>query len=186
MELLQQFQFLLAQIVDRPDEKISSFSLVTPATRELLPDPKQELPGTSRPPIFTLFSEQARRLPDQIAVLDPKESWTYRDLDRRTNQLANYLIDSGIKVGDKVAIYGHRSAPLVWAVMGVLKAGAAFVILDPAYPVSRLISCLQVAQPRAWLQITAAGPVPDRLDEFVETLSPCCRLDLPANESSLP
>ena len=184
VEMLQQFQFLLAQIVDRPDEKITRFSLVTPSSKQLLPHPKQALPATSRPPIHTLFSEQARRDPDQLAILDPKESWTYRELDYRSNQLANCLIASGVKVGNRVAIYGHRSAPLVWAVLGVLKAGAAFVILDPAYPVSRLISCLQVAEPRAWLQITAAGSVPNHLDEFLNTLSCCCRLELPASENN--
>ena len=153
VEMLRQFQFLLTQIVEHPDEKIGNYSLVTPAGKQLLPDPNQALPGTSRPPIHTLFSEQARRNPNQSAVLDSNESWTYGDLDRRTNQLANRLIAAGIQKGDTVAIYAHRSAPLVLAVMGVLKAGAAFVILDPAYPVARLISLLEVAKPRAWLQI---------------------------------
>ncbi|HZN09751.1 MAG TPA: amino acid adenylation domain-containing protein, partial [Pyrinomonadaceae bacterium] len=184
VEMLRQFQFLLTQIVERPDEKIGNYSLVTPTGKQLLPDPHQALPGTSRPPIHTLFSEQARRNPNHVAVLEPNESWTYGDLDCRTNQLANRLIVSGIQKGDTVAIYGHRSAPLVLAVMSVLKAGAAFVILDPAYPVARLISLLEVAKPRAWLQITAAGPLPNRLDEYVETLACCCRLELSAGASA--
>jgi amino acid adenylation domain-containing protein len=69
------------------------------------------------------------------------------------------------------------------AILGVLKAGAAFVILDPTYPASRLINCLEIAAPRAFLQIDKAGTLPDVLDQFVETLDCCCRLKLPASDN---
>ena len=183
VEMLEQFKSLLSQIVERPDEKISSFSLVTPEAQKFLPNPAQPFPARRREAIQTLFAEQARRRPDQTAIVDPRETWSYRDLDSRTNQLANYLRQSGICARDTVAIYGHRSAPLVCAILGVLKAGAAFVILDPSYPASRLINCLQIAAPRAWLQIEAAGPLPEVLDQFVSSLDYCCRLELPARDS---
>src|SRR5207253_10697069 len=134
--------------------------------------------------ITTLFSQQAQRQPDGTAIVDLHERWSYRDLDGRSNQLANYLREGGIRTQDIVAIYGHRSAPLVWAILGVLKAGAAFVILDPGYPASRLIDCLQIAAPRGWLEIEAAGPLPESLEQFVDTLGCCCRLELPARDSS--
>jgi amino acid adenylation domain-containing protein len=61
-----------------------------------------------------------------------------------------------------VAIYGHRSAPIVWAILGVMKAAATFVVMDPAYPAMRLIELIEVAQPSAWLHIDAAGePAPE-------------------------
>ena len=183
VEMLDQFKSLLSQIVERPDEKISSFSLVTPAAKTFLPDPTQPFPAQKREAIPTLFSRQARRRPEQIAVVDPHESWSYRDLDSRSNQIANYLRLGGIRAQDVVAIYGHRSAPLVCAILGVLKAGAAFVILDPAYPAPRLIHCLQIAAPRAWIQIEAAGPLPEPLDQFMDTLDCCCRLELTAQEN---
>src|SRR6185295_6840889 len=125
--------------------------------------------------IQKLFSEQARRRPHQPAVMDARESWSYQRLDERSNQLANFLRANGVEAENTVAIYGHRSAPLVLAILGVLKAGAAFVILDPSYPASRLIDCLQIAAPRGWLQLEAAGPLPETLDQFVDTLD-CCRL----------
>ena len=184
VEMLEQFKHLLSQIVEQPDEKISRLSLVTAGAQTFLPNPTQPFPSRRGEAIQTLFSQQARRLPEQLAVVDPHENWSYQDLDSRSNQLANYLLSSGIRAQDTVAIYGHRSAPLVWAILGVLKAGAAFVILDPAYPASRLINCLEIAAPRGWLQIKAAGPLPEVLDQFVEMLGCCCRLELPVRGSS--
>ena len=75
-------------------------------------------------------------------------TWSYAELDSWSNRLANQLIADGIKPQDVVAIYAHRSAALVWALLGLLKAGAAFMILDPAYPAARLLSYLRLARPR--------------------------------------
>ena len=131
-----------------------------------------------------MFSAQAQLRDDQIAVADSRESWSYQELDSRSNQLANYLRAAGIRTGDVVAIYGHRSLALVWAILAVLKAGAAFMILDPDYPVERLMSCLEIASPRGWLQLEAAGALPQLLDQFVETLAGC-RLELTTRAGSV-
>ena len=176
-QMAEQFNYLLTQIVQGPGEKISRFSLVTPRVQHLLPDPAQSLDAHREAPIHALFSEQAQLHPDKTAVADPQDSWSYQQLDSRSNQLANYLRAKGISSGDVVAIFGHRSAALVWAILAVLKAGAAFLILDPDYPVDRLISCLEIAAPRGWLQIEAAGALPEVLDRFVEALN-TCRLEL--------
>jgi len=183
-EMLNQFKHLLSQIAAQPDKQISRLSLVTPDAQKLLPDPTQPFPTQKREAIQTLFSEQARRRSDQPAIVDPRETWSYQDLDSRSNQLANYLRQGGIRPQDVVAIYGHRSAPLVWSILGVLKAGAAFVVLDPAYPASRLIKCLEIARPRGWLQIEAAGTLPEPLNRFVDALDCCCRLQLTARHQA--
>lgn len=183
-EMLEQFKLLLEQIVERPTKEIKCLSLVTTRAQTLLPNPAEPFNAQKSESIQKLFADQARRRPHQLAIVDPHESWTYQELDSRSNQLANYLRARGIEAHDTVAIYGHRSAPLIWAILGVLKAGAAFVILDPTYPASRLINCLQIAPPRGWLEIDAAGTLPDVLDQFVDTLGCCCRLKLPARESA--
>ena len=182
-EMIEQLKLLLSQIVAQPEERIGTFSLVTEGARTLLPDPAQTFPLNRWESIPALFSQQARRGPDRVAIVDADESWSYQEADARSNQLANSLRASGIVTGDVVAIYGHRSALLVWAILGVLKAGAAFVILDPAYPASRLIACLEIAPPRGWLEIAAAGPLPEDLDQFVDKLDCCCRLKLTARAS---
>jgi amino acid adenylation domain-containing protein len=178
--MMEQFTGLLSQIAAEPEKKIAEFSLLTEKTEPLLPNPRQPLPADWKGSVQKLFSEQAQRIPNHLALKDKQESWTYQELAARSNQLAHYLRASGIKHEDVVAIYGHRSASLVWAVMGVLKAGAAFLILDPAYPDSRLIQYLTVARPRGWLQLEAAGTLSAPLEEMVASLSCCCRLELPS------
>ncbi len=177
MEMLSQFHHLLIQVVENPDISIAALSLVTPKAKLLLPNPLKQLPLQSELPVLTSFKKQAQRVPQQVAVVDAFGSWTYSELNSRANQLANYLLANNLKSQDIVAIYGHRSATLVWAILGVLKAGAAFVILDPAYPASRLIDCLEIAPPRFMLQIPAAGELPTVLQEYVD-LSDSCRLEL--------
>src|SRR5262249_12504953 len=113
---------------------------------------------------------------DRIAVSDKRVAWTYSQLDQLSNRLARYLGAQGIKPQDTVAIYAHRSAELVLALLGILKAGAAFVILDPDYPASRLVDCLELAQPRGWIHIAAAGECPDTIKQFIDTLA--CRIEL--------
>ena len=144
-----------------------------------MPNPAQPLYSDWEGAVHERFSRQARRVPERPAVVDPDDTWSYAELEAQSNQLANYLRASGIQRQEIVAIYGHRSASLVWALLGVLKAGAAFLILDPAHPAARLIDCLRVAKPRGWLQIGAAGVLPDMLDQCVGTLSCRCRLELP-------
>jgi amino acid adenylation domain-containing protein len=178
VEMLEQFKQLLEQVVDQPDEKIGRFNLVTPAAKTCLPDPTQPLRSEWSESVPARFSAQAQQTPHQVAVADLKNQWSYQELETRSNQLANYFCQHEIKTQDVVAIYGHRSASLVWALLGVWKAGAAFLILDPAHPAMRLIECLRTAKPKAWLQIAAAGPLPEELEEFAKDLK--CRLKLPS------
>jgi amino acid adenylation domain-containing protein len=168
-EMLAQFRHLLEQTVANPDQRISLFSLVTPTASATLPDPTQPLSAQWQGAIHAQFSKRARQMPDQTAVIDTHEQWTYEELEHSSNQLANCLRAKGIESQDIVAIYGQRSAALIWAVLGVLKAGAAFLILDPAYPAARLIDYLEQATARGWIQIEAAGALPDRLEAFVAT-----------------
>jgi len=99
-----------------------------------LPNPWEELRTHGEVAVHVRFAEQARRFPERAAVVDERGTWTYRELEQRANQLANDLRAGGIRNQDIVAIDGARCASLVWAMLGVLKAGAAFVILDRSYP----------------------------------------------------
>jgi amino acid adenylation domain-containing protein len=184
-EMLAQLESILAEAVRDPDRRIAGFSLVTDRTEKCLPSPTQPLDSSWKGAVHTQFSLQAQTSPQREAVIDSSGAWSYKDLDSCSNQLANYLRHSGIEPHDIIAIYGHRSAPLVLAVLGILKAGAAFVILDPAYPATRLIDCLQAAKPRGWLHIEAAGPVPDVLEEFITSAPFRCRLQLPRDSAAI-
>ncbi|HKI02160.1 MAG TPA: amino acid adenylation domain-containing protein, partial [Thermoanaerobaculia bacterium] len=172
-EVLRQFEGLLGQAVADPERPLGGFSLVTPAAAALLPDPRAALSPAWEGAVHSLFARQARRVPDRVAVADPGESWTYAELEAQSNRLAHFLAAAGgVAKGDAVALYGHRSAALVWAVLGVLKAGAAFVILDPAYPAARQLQCLALVAPRALVRISAAGPLPEEVEQAVAEI-PC-------------
>ena len=177
-EMLRQLEHLLSQVVDRPDKKIDSYSLVTPDSEKLLPNPSEKLDDGWEGAVHEKLALHAKTHPRRLAVIDRRNQWTYEELNCRSNQLAHYLLDHGIQSGNLIAIRGHRSAPLVCAVLGILKAGAAFLILDPAYPALRLIECLKQANPQGWIDLEAAGRVGGELKNFVDTLSLGCLLEL--------
>lgn len=88
--------------------------------------------------IHEFIERQARSTPDAIALVASGTATTYRDLDARANQLARFLQSVGIGVESRVGICMYRTTDLVVALLGVLKAGAAYVPLDPDYPAERL------------------------------------------------
>lgn len=90
------------------------------------------------PRVHEMFEEHARVRPNATVVVHPKERLTYSQLDRRANQLARYLRRIEVGPGALVGIYMNRSVDLVVSILGVLKAGAAYVPLDPTYPRLRL------------------------------------------------
>jgi amino acid adenylation domain-containing protein len=88
--------------------------------------------------VVTLFAGRVAATPAATAVIDAATTLTYRALDLRANRIAHALIAGGVRQGDVVGVCLERSAALFAAVLGVLKAGATFVALDPAHPPARL------------------------------------------------
>ena len=187
VHMLEQFLFLLEQIVESPTRPIEAFSLVTPSMKPLLPKPDQPLQNTWQGAVHALASRLASQTPNHAALVDRYQQWTYAELDEASNRLAHYLLAKGLGKGDIVAVYAHRSASLVWALLGILKAGGAFTILDPAYPAARLMDYLTITAPQGFIQLDAAGALPHEVETFVAK-SCACRLNLPqqpgANEDT--
>jgi amino acid adenylation domain-containing protein len=98
--------------------------------------------------VAELVSAQAAATPDAIALTSRGESITYGELDKRANQLANYLIALGVEPEAIVGLCLDRSAESVMCALAVLKAGGAYLPLDPAYPSERLLFMLNEARPR--------------------------------------
>ncbi len=92
----------------------------------------------SLPRVHEMFEEHARERPNATALVHPNEHLSYGQLDRRSNQLARYLRKIKVGPGSIVGIYMNCSVDLVVSILGVLKAGAAYVPLDPTYPRLRL------------------------------------------------
>ncbi len=178
-DLADQYAALLAQAVESPQLPLANFSLVTERAREVLPDPRAELDARFEGSVHELFAREARRAPGRIALSSREGGWTYGELDTVADRLASWLFAQGLAREERVAIYAHRSAPLVPAVLATLKAGGVFTMLDPAYPAARLVDVLTLASPRALLLVAAAGPLPPEVEAW-SIAAGCPRLVLPA------
>ncbi|MFC7615773.1 amino acid adenylation domain-containing protein [Actinokineospora soli] len=118
--------------------RIGSVDLLLPGERERLagfnPAPV-EVAGES---VVSLFAERVRREPDAVAVSDESRSLTFAELDRAANRVAHRLIAAGVPRGGAVGVLADRDAALLASVLGVLKAGAAYVPVPQDAPASRL------------------------------------------------
>jgi amino acid adenylation domain-containing protein len=174
--MLAQLTGVLRQAAEDANRPIHAFSLLTDDARAVLPDPAVALSAEWRGSVPAIFARHAARTPDAVAVEDPRERWTYAELDRESTRIAWRLMADGVRPGDVVAILGHRSAALVRALLGTMKAGGAFLILDPAYPPARLAEYVHIARPAGFIPIASAGEVPvevaDALRETVVSTIP--------------
>ncbi|MBV9405061.1 MAG: amino acid adenylation domain-containing protein [Acidobacteriaceae bacterium] len=108
-----------------------------------------------------LLDEQCKRTPFRVAVVCNNNTLTYRDLERRSNQFSNYLIEKGVEAGRVLGICLERSTDMLVALLGTLKAGAAYVPIDPDYPAQRI--AFMLADSQASLVVTQkslAGRLP--------------------------
>ena len=145
--MLGHFQTLLESIVDDPNQPISTLSLLTEAERQQLlvewNDTAAEYPQDRC--VHELFEAQVERMPEAIAVTFEGKHLTYRELNRQANQLAHYLQKLGVGPETVVGICVERSPEMIVGLLGVLKAGGAYLPLDPTYPLERLTFMLEDA-----------------------------------------
>ncbi|MFC7310684.1 amino acid adenylation domain-containing protein [Streptomyces monticola] len=121
-------------------------------------DTDRDLPDTAYP---ALFEEQAARTPDATALVCGDVSLTYAQLERRANQVAHWLIARGVGSEDIVAMALHRSPEMLPSLLGILKAGAGYLPLDPTYPPDRLAFMVADTTPKTLLttgDVAAALP----------------------------
>jgi amino acid adenylation domain-containing protein len=109
----------------------------------------------SVPLVQNLFEQQVQMTPNQVAVIDETDQLSYRELDARSNQLAHFLRENKIGKGDRVALYLDRSIWMVVAIMGVAKAGAIYVPIDPDFPQQRMRFILEDSHSRLLLTQTS-------------------------------
>lgn len=173
--LLGHYQTLLEGIAGSPARRLSELPLLAPAERtQLLVEwngRRTHYPRDKTIP--ELFAEQAVERADAIAVSFNEWQLTYRELDLYTNQLAHFLQRRGVGPDTLVGVCLERSAEMIVALLGVLKAGGAYMSLDPAYPKERLGLMLKESQaPVLLTQNKLRGALPDLAEPHQSNGSP--------------
>ena len=138
--LLEQLSCILERFTAADADTLKNISILSDSdiNRQLYQYQGASVIQTSNELVQTQFEQHARRNPDQIALSYEQQKWSYIELDQAANQLANYLISSGVRPGDIIGICQHRKPELIVTALAVLKAGAAYLPLDPDYPLDRL------------------------------------------------
>ncbi|THH30195.1 hypothetical protein EUX98_g3976 [Antrodiella citrinella] len=190
--IVDQLSAFLRKVSSNPLAPTGSVPLLTPAQRARLPDPTGDLHWCDwKGAITDIFSQNARQwperpcviqsLPQEVGAPQERRTFTYGAIRRASNILAHHLLQRGVQREEVVMVYAYRSVELVVAVMAVLKAGATFSVIDPAYPPSRQQIYLKVAQPRALIVLKGAGKISPPVREFISTELKV-RVEVPALE----
>lgn len=177
-QISRRFLQLLSSAMSNPSEKIEDISILDDVDIELMLEKwNGNIKQYPEVPVPQLFEKQAELDPDRLAVSDRFGGLTYGELNRQANQLAHYLIEKGVGKGTKVSLYFERSLPMITATMAVLKTGATYIPLDPAFPSERNVTILKESNADmlltiSWLAMDLGafeGPV-FQLDEISHNL----------------
>ncbi|KAK6464528.1 alpha-aminoadipate reductase [Scheffersomyces coipomensis] len=157
---------------------ITKVNLITKFQKGHLPDPTLDLDWSGfRGAIQDIFQKNAEDHPERPCVVETKSfldpstktrTFTYKQINQASNIVGNYLKETGIKKGDIVMIYAYRGVDLMIAVMGVLKAGATFSVIDPAYPPARQNIYLSVAKPAGLIGLEKAGTLDSLVVDYIK------------------
>ncbi|NET12210.1 MAG: amino acid adenylation domain-containing protein, partial [Okeania sp. SIO1H6] len=181
--LTEQFQVLLASVVENPVADISKLKInASHHLQQLLIDFNQTQESYPQDKcIHQLFEEQVQKTPDAVAVVFEKQQLTYQQLNTKANQLAHYLQSLGVKPETLVGICINRSPEMIVGLLGILKAGGAYVPIDPSYPTERLAYMLQdAAMP---VLLTSESVLPSLPEHSAQVICLDTNWDTIANQS---
>ncbi|MCM3338070.1 amino acid adenylation domain-containing protein [Paenibacillus sp. MER TA 81-3] len=147
-QIITNLHTVLEAIAASPTQTLASIPTLTPEEREhvLAISAGEVVNYDAVGCVHQLVQAQAVRTPDAVALISGSVSMTYRELDCQANQVAAYLRQLGAGPGKLVGLFCDRSIDLALALLGVLKAGAAYVPIDPAYPQERIAYMIHDAQ----------------------------------------
>ena len=155
--MLGHYQVVLDNIANRPDALVKDISILknTETRRLLIEWNDTDKHFQQQNNIIEMFASQCARTPDSTAFAYGDNQISYAELDRRTNQLANFLQKSGVTPCATVGVCLERSLDLVVALISVLKTGGVYLPLDPVYPQDRLAFMLEDSRAQLLLTNTA-------------------------------
>jgi amino acid adenylation domain-containing protein len=149
--MAHQYERIVCGLLQDPQQSVAQLDILPPAERQ------QALRWCDRPAVEPLtaptlpawFERQASLNPDRIALVDSgpeTRRLTYAELNEQANRLARSLRTRGVQTGERVGLYMDRGVDVVVSILGILKAGAAYVPLDPMYPAERVAFMIQDAE----------------------------------------
>ncbi|MCU7552937.1 amino acid adenylation domain-containing protein, partial [Chitinophagaceae bacterium LB-8] len=143
--MIAHFKELLHSITENAAQPITRLPLLTASEEDqlLYGFNQTEAAYPNDKSIVALFEQQVEKTPHHVAVVFEEEQLTYQELNERSNQLAHYLRGKGVKEETLVPICLERSLEMLIGILGILKAGAAYVPIDPEYPLDRIAYMLQ-------------------------------------------
>ncbi|PYC16922.1 non-ribosomal peptide synthetase, partial [Pseudomonas mosselii] len=170
--LLRHFQALLQDIVERPDVAVHQLRMLShdEVQQTLYRWNDTQAPLTQSLLVHQQFERQALRTPEKCATLHGDKALSYRELEIYSRQLAHMLTQHGVGAGTRVAVLLERGLDIPIALLGILRAGAAYVPLDPSHPIERISFMLGDCGP----QVLLAG---ENTLRDLPLLAGCARLD---------
>ena len=168
---MEHYIFILHQLKDNINVYIKDINIITPNEEKLLNKFNDTFEPVNNDTAVSLFEEQVKMHPENIALICNDEKLTYAQLNEKANSLAHYLLQKGIKPNDIVCIMANRSLETIICMLGILKSGAAFLNLDPTYPVDRTKYYINDSNVQYVL-------VQKELSEKVESIKNCIYIDL--------
>ncbi|MBQ1468286.1 MAG: amino acid adenylation domain-containing protein, partial [Solobacterium sp.] len=152
-KLVDRYLLLLEKFTDDPSVKLESIELLREEEKNLIlntfNDTRTEYSVESS--FVALFEEEVRKHPDHTAVVFENESLTYAELNAKANQVALKLRDLGVKRNDLVSMLTERSLEMIVGIFGIMKAGGAYLPMDPTYPEDRIAYMLEDSSAKAIL-----------------------------------
>ena len=135
--LFEHYLFILQNLNDFLKSNIDDINIITDSENLLLSS-FNDTDGVINDDTFvSIFEDVVSKNPYRVAVICDDNVLTYSELNRKSNSLAHYLINAGVKCNDVVCIMTNRSLETIVCMLGILKAGAAFLNVDPTYPADR-------------------------------------------------
>ncbi len=166
---------ILEQMIAQPKRSIREISILNAEEKHEL-FAQQLTTAYELPPetnVLTLIAQRAKDAPDRIAISFDHTSISYGELEARSTRLAQLLCQTGVKTEDLVALYVDRSAQMIVAMLAIMKAGAAYIPIDPNFPADRIAWILEDASPKLILTETALAKKLNQTTvpiQFLETL----------------
>ncbi len=145
LRMASHYQNILEEMLIGPDQSLSELEILSAAERQKILVDWNNMDGNYplHKCIHQLFEEQVGRTPDATALVFENQQLTYQELNIRANQLAHYLVSMGVGPEVLVGICLDRSLDVIVGLMGIQKAGGAYLPIDPAYPPERIAFMLE-------------------------------------------